>query len=274
MAMAPASLLSVSAADTVRPRLIDFSDPFDNLRALVRVLADETGASCYSFSHGRIFSVVGEQLAQPLLDFKAARIQGFRRVRADAWETRFRGMIYFCALESGEIIDSWRNPYTGSQVSVTHWATLGESGYTYTTMGLVPPRSFRGEFGAAKENTALRLPWLINGDDVWLMLDERVKYVRRSDGAVRTDNAINRYHTSLADLENPKLTSVSCRTSWHTEQNWMPWMAMPKLAGHLMWGGAGRKYAHLEQMPREFVAEIERRNPGALTAPLLWNALT
>lgn len=272
LALSPIALLPASVAHATR-RPLDFADPHDNLRALIRILGDETGVERYSFSHGRIFAVVGKELAQPLFDFKAARVQGFRKLGEGVWETRFRGMIYFCDLDSGHIIDSWRNPYTGADATVTHWGTVGESGYTYTLNGVIPPRSFRGEFGARKQDAPLLFPWLINGDDVWLMLDERVKYLRRSDGAIRTDNAINRYHTSLAELEDPARSSVSCIASWHTEQNWMPWMAMGELAGHLMWGGAGRKYAQLEQLPRGFVLEIERRNPGALTAPLRWAPL-
>ena len=62
-------------------------------------------------------------------------------------------MIYFCTLETGGVIDSWKNPYTGRTVPVIHWATLGESGYTYTTRGLVARSTFRGEFGALAAQT-------------------------------------------------------------------------------------------------------------------------
>ena len=264
-AEAPGSPLRRGA---VRVRTLDFSSPADNLYALVKTLGDLRGVQTYTISYGQIFGAVGNELALPLFAFKAARVQSFQPRGAEAWETRFRGMIYFCDLETGGVIDSWKNPYTGRTVPVIHWATLGESGYTYTTRGLVARSTFRGEFGADKRDKPLVLPWVVNGEDVWLTLDERVKYVRASDGALRSDNAINRYQTSLGELQDANFSSARCFTSWHTDQNWMPWMDMDSYPGRLMWGGAGRKYAGLEQMPADFVAEVERRVPGALSKPL------
>jgi hypothetical protein len=256
---------------TAARRRLDLADPADNIRALVKTLGDSAGRDTFTISFGRIFGAGANDLARPLFDFKAARITSFKARENGAYETRFRGMIYFTDIRSGRIIDSWRNPYTDRDDPVTHWETGGETGYTYTVTGTVPRAEFKGELGDDKRGRPFILPWIVNGDDVWLTLDERVKYTRRTDGALRTDNAIMRYQTVLSELEDDSRSSATCHTSWHTEQNWMPWMRMDAQPGRLMWGGAGRKYERLDQLPADFVAEVERRRPGALSKPISWS---
>ena len=224
------------AARLPRParRSLDFRDPGDNIVALVKTLGDLSGRATWSISFGRIFGAVADR-TKPR-DARCDKVEQRRcEIVADgAQETRFRGMIYFTDLETGAFLGEWRNPFTGRTNQVVHWATLGQGGYTYTRSGLVARATFRGAFGSDKRGRPLILPWIINGDDVWLMLDERVKYVRPADGALRTDNAINRYQTSLRELEDPDVSSAVCRTSWHTEQNWMVWMGMDERPGRLM----------------------------------------
>jgi hypothetical protein len=88
-------------------------------------------------------------LAPTVVRFTAARLQASRPNGPNAWETRFRGLIYFCELDT-------------------------------TTRGVIPHAEFNGEFGADQRDGPMILPWRVNGDDVWLTLDERVKYLTRS----------------------------------------------------------------------------------------------
>ena len=271
MTTAAATLATSAHAAHAAQRKLDFRAPADNIIAVVKTLGDISGRDSYSVSFGRIFGAVGNDLATPLFDFKSARVTSFRARGDGAYETRFRGMIYFTDIAGGAIIDEWRNPYTKTLNKVVHWETLGETGYTYTVNGTVPRTDFKGTIGDDKRGKPYIVPWLVNGDDVWLTLDERVKYTRRSDGALRTDNAINRYQTSLSELQNADINAARCSTSWHSEQNWMVWMNLDDQPGRMMWGGAGRKYAGLGELPQDFVREVERRKPGALTKPIAWD---
>lgn len=258
-----------SALVPARRTELNFTDPAFNVEALARILGDSTGKPTWTWSSGRLFAARKEgEFVDPILDYQGCKVITFRPIADGGFEMRFRGTILFMALGESVPLEIYKNPWNGNEAKVTHFRTsLGR--IIYTPKGIVPIPTFKGEMG--DNHSPFLLPWERVGDDLWVTLDERVRYQRPSDNEWRVDNAINRYRCSASELANPKRTSVAAEFSWHTQLNWMTFLGMGDAPGGVMWGGAGKKYASLDALPTPFVDAAEKRFPGILTKPIDWS---
>jgi len=116
-----------------------------------------------------------------------------------------------------------------------------------------------------------QLGWNIHNDDVWITYDERIEVLREDGTVFYADSSMYRYHTSLGELQDPAIASARCTMSWQTETSWWPWMEMGDHPGHLIFGGLGRKYDDLSDVPPNVIEESEKRIPGHLTSALNWS---
>jgi hypothetical protein len=249
-----------------RIRSYDFDRPGDTIHALVKIIGDVSGRTTYGWSQGEIFGLTPGALARPLLRYESCRIGRYIAGADGAFEYRYRGMIFYKDYDTGAFIDRFRNPYTEAIVPVRHFQTsIGR--YVYTERGVAPNAAFKGETGK-RFGEPFRLPWTIVGDDIWVTLDERVRYRRPSDGEYRVDNAILRYAAKNRALEDARLTSVPCTSSWQTQLNWFGWLGMDAREGMIMQGGHGRKFETLEELPPALRKFAELKFPGSTSSPI------
>ena len=257
---------TITAASRPRDR-IDFTDPRENVEAIARIFGDTSGLPTYEYIVGRVDGVVEGQLSKPLMRYQAVRLREFRPRAGGQWHTMYRGVILFTDLKSDAVIDSFTNPYTAATDKVVHFRTaLGEA--IYAPEGAIAPPGFVGESDKLRPYV---LPWTFSGDDAVVEYDERVSYVRPTDGARRVDNAVYRYMVSRAELEDRRKTSVDHRMMWSTELNWFTWMRMGDRPGHIMWPGIGRKYVRKSQLPAGLLAAAEARFRGTFSTPIDWS---
>jgi hypothetical protein len=258
-------LLSAPTWSAAQPRY-DFSNPADNLQAFVKITGDLTGRETYQWSSGRLFGSTPGNLAKPLADFQACRKQQYLKV-ADGYRCLYRGMIIFFELQSENVLRVFDNPYTDKRNDVTHYRTqLSE--YTITPQGYRGGITEIGESGVPRKAPFL-LDWTVAGDDVWVSHDERLKYTRPGGGNVRIDNLLSQYHCRFDELNDTGLSSVRCDLSWRAELTWFPWMGMDGHPGHIFWGGMGRNYHEIDDLPDRLLTAVDALWPGALSQPLI-----
>lgn len=253
----------------------DSHDADFNLYAFTKILADHDGASRYHFHSGRILSVQGDRVGQPFLDFLAIKQHRVRRLADGSWQHGYRGVILFCELGTGRVLDTFANPISGKTVSVEHFKTvMGSSIYRRdgaVSLGLTEGGTMTAP---ALEKRPFHLIWpapLPTGDHVWTTYDERVE-LKTPDGRVLyADSSMYRYGLRRSQLLDPHASSVSDLTlSWQTQTIWWPWMQMSATPGHLLFGSLGRKYSTLDEIPGVAVTAAERRFPGQLSRPIDW----
>lgn len=273
MAATGASALTGSAghaATSSNALALDLANnPSDNVYAIVKMQGDVSGKTMYPWGQGHIFGVQDGELAAPMFRFQSCRVGEHKRRNDGSYTFRYRGMIFYQDYETGAFIDTYTNPYTGKECDVRHFRTsIGE--YTYTDKGTVSANAFTGETGHSYEDGYL-LQWERAGDRVFVSLDERVRYRRPSDNALRLDNAILRYESSWTELNNPDVTAAMTSTSWQTAISWFTWLDMEGTPGMHMQGGNGHKLMSIDELPSDFVDFAEAKFPGAVTDPITWD---
>lgn len=271
-ALAAAGALTVSQSDAVQSATsnrqpYDLSNPVDNLEVYVKLRGRIDGAETYSWTAGEAYGSRPGKIAEPLFDIQTCLRAKWVSDGESGYTFNYRGMIVF--FEPGTMLPlkTWRNPLNNLDVTPIHYHTsLAELAFT--------PGGIKGGVLDLAEPTSGMIkdkfiqPTHVVGDDLWMLGDERMIYTRPSDGAVRVDNLINRYHGRLSELEDRSRPGAHCNSTWTAELNWFPWMQLDGIDGHLFWGGMGRKYFSLDELPPSFIAVAESLWPGAFDEPL------
>lgn len=251
-------------------------NPEHNLRAFVRLLGDTSGQrDSINWYKGAIFSVVGDDTANQLL----FGFEGFSVCRTilqpdGSFRNLQREVLYYTNPRTGEIIETWKNPFTDEQVDVVH-VYNDPVNSTYATV-------FKQKFGEHSEEVSFPfiLPWTVMGDTVMTVFDVNHRWRNVLDPSVwkresasthvRVCETLSMY-TSLADLENPSLTSIGYNGAWQRMSPWCPWMLMGQRPGHLFYRAHYRKIlTGLDGLPAPLRSYTERRFPAYLAAPTAW----
>lgn len=195
---------------------------------------------------------------------------GFRRV--------LREIVFYTDLETGDILEEMENPFTGETVRVV---PVANDPFNAVFKEVWPdPPAYGGLNTAKREPRPFLLNWqLIGGKLVMEMhvhlyypnaLDPKV-WVRESSGPMNRVSETFNYALSLADLQNPELTTVESTGVWGRVTPWLPWMLMDQAPGHCLYNCNFGSVKSLEDMPDQRIVEhIAKRYPKFLDAPTTW----
>jgi hypothetical protein len=249
----------------------DFDRVEDHLQAWLKIYGDLAGnIDTWSWFGGQIFAVVGERQAPvPVLGWEGFAVN---RIVPQA-DGSFRVFINECAfykdLASDQIVDRWRNPFTGETCEVwqLHAGPL--------TNRLSTVRRHQRQDGSFEE-TPFRLPLYVQGDNAFVSIEfndvrdnalQPAEWPRESTGPkVRVSESMQ-FIARLSDLQDPTLTRCDTTVAWTLLRGWLPWMLMGPAPGHLFFRSIIHKLAGHEQLPARLVTEAERRFPASLHSP-------
>ena len=178
-----------------------------------------------------------------------------------------REVGYHLDIESGALLDTWDNPYTGKSVTVKHLRS-GPNATKLTPQGAVPQA----------EGSAMALPFdvvqnigpvLASADTVWLNFDLHAVGKGGGPSPVLFRDMIT-YRAARSDLENAALDNVPASYTIQDYLNWRPWMGMDGIRGVLAGRGAGEKVGGPDEFPKQLLAMIEENDPSWLNDPENW----
>jgi hypothetical protein len=181
---------------------------------------------------------------------------------------------YYYDLETGEVLDTWVNPYTNEDVEVLHIAN------PQINRPIEPvirgSRLYDDPVEAEKAAQPYLLDWQVAGDILFAEqhshiyaknpLDPEV-WKRESSGEMVRITDSTSYVCSLADMQNPDLTTIDESGKWVHVRPWQPFMLMGDAPGFFMFRCFTGSASNLSDMPQDIVAVVEERNPDFLTAP-------
>lgn len=238
--------------------LFDFTDPEDNLTGLVKVMGNLDGSATWLSAQGRIFAVREGEMPLPILAVEGVRRMKFTKNDA-GYEMMTRDWALYKDIETGEVLNQYKNPFTGKTNQVSPILTRPFSWDMTADRGQQMPE-YTGE--AYLIDRPLILPWTQEGDDVALTLELLVRYSNGVGGG-----EWEHFHTSAKELNDPNLTSVSMRQTWTGHSPWMRWMEMGDIPGRTLWQSNGRKHASATTLRPEFIAAVNAAFPGSLEDP-------
>lgn len=225
-------------------RALDFSKPVDNLYAFGKLWATYDEKPVYSAFHGLMFAMVGDQRLQPLFGYT-----GFGNFQAQLQKNgnvKLRGkeVGYFTDPGSGDILESWDNPWTGERVPIFNFFNDRIRGELSTEM---PRFQFGDDVDAPtlmNDGTAIVredgsvpfvLPWQRFGDAMMLSWDYTHRYrnpvtpdlwPRASTGEFINPSEHFTFSCDLEELEDQDNPCARFNCGFSRLSPWWPWMRM------------------------------------------------
>ncbi|WP_194743398.1 DUF1838 family protein [Thermaurantiacus tibetensis] len=263
----------------LRGRAVDLTTPRGNMEAWARLLGNtDMKSTKYGWAQGIVQGVRPGEAVRDLVGFtmlSCARLLphedgvGYRKV--------LREIGLYTDLGTGEVLETWRNPWLDEEVEVVHIMN-DPFNHTITEYRPAPP-SYGGLNREAPKPQPLQLDWTRRGNRLNMMSHinlfypsalQPAKWPRESAHPFAQVTEMFLYQISWADMQNPRKTSVTYDGSWSRTTPWLPWMLMGPTPGHCQYHTFMGAVDDLSQIDRRTVAWIEKHQPKFLEAPEKW----
>jgi hypothetical protein len=242
-----------------------------DLRRFIRMRGALDDRLVIGFLSGRYNGLVDGVLT-PLFGVYSATFSRYRP-KGDGYEVVSFEQAYFTDLLTRQVLDRWKNPYTGDMVEPPVTSLPPAKFFIGPDLRL---RSDRAPTPGVRLDLATWGPEII-GDEIVFV--EQVYASRAAEGGAPPfaydENTTLR--AQLADVDHGDLGRVPCQTSFDAVVSWRPWLKMGNRPGSMTAFGYGRYGASIESLPRPWLEATARLRPELLTHPeaameALWRA--
>jgi hypothetical protein len=226
---------------------LDLSNKADFLTALQKMRGALDGRICMGYVKGLYYGVVDDRIT-PLYGVLGGTFSRYKKLANGNFEGRTFEVAYFTDWTTGQLLDTFKNPYTGETVSVPQ-TRMGPSTIIITPDGL----QIGGGGGLPGMNVAHRfLPARVVNNDVWIVEESIVGTSPDSKGPKFSYNEVTTMQTTLSELNDPKLMQTPTHVHYSVVVSWRPWLKMGDRPGHLMGNAAGRRLNKMTDYPIEY----------------------
>jgi len=269
---------------------LDFDDPYDNLYAFGKIWAGYDEPQVGGF-HGLMYGRIGDARLIPLFGYTGTGIMQSKIDDDGNMWIRGKETGYFTDLATGDILNTWDNPWTGETVKVHNF-------YNPNMGGMLTAEMPRFAMGAAKDDATLMnegthveqggivpfiLPFDSFGDDLLLAWDYAHEYTNPVTQdkwpKAHTSERISpsehfTFSMSLAQMMDRSEPTCRYMAGFSRLSQWWPWMHMGQhehkdevLFGR-MWSHKG--LPDYGDVPPKVLAYIEKHVPEYLEVPDHW----
>jgi len=266
MAVATAQAATPQPCSKAVEWTLDLDDPRDNLKALLKMQADLSGADVMGGFPGQVWGWVpgvGHKLLFNTYGIGCSHIeeveQGFRFFH--------RELLYYLDPVSGEVLQTWDNPYNGNTYEVQHILNDPVNRfYPFSGGRFAPP-----------------YPYEVHGNDVVF----RMSIFRAEEHKMPHDDyplhtASDVYQSAelwgisgrMEEIMDPDVTSASCVTSWSRVSQWLPFMEMGEAPGIMVFHSTAYKLmGGAAELPANILKYTEANHPEYLKSPREWQGM-
>lgn len=253
------------ATPTQSARPLDLSKPEDNLTALVKMRCSlDPDENVITWWKGTIFAMLPAKAPQPIMGF-----EGYNACRTvpqedGTWQFLSRELSFYRDLETGEIIDTWQNPFTGLANEVIHVANDPVS-HVFSSV--------------RRDGSPNLYPWIEKGGDLMLTFNVPLTYPNpltpeefpeESSGPMYMGSEHFMFFTPRAAIDDPAVKNAPASYGWTRIGPWLPWMRMGTAPGQLLYIAQGHKVDGIADLPADMQERIARDFPEYATAPDSW----
>ncbi|MBB6253103.1 DUF1838 family protein [Nitrospirillum iridis] len=279
MAAAAGALGLASPARAAAPAFltrIDFKDPKWNRDAYARLDMDvDPTKQKVGWFRGAVYGVRDNEAVRSLFSVDGFSVVRSQQLPDGSWRRMLREIGFYRDLQTGQLMDTWHNPYTNEDVRVV---PIANDPFNFTISEFLPePPSY----GGLNKDKPPKRPFLMNWTDgpdgtVHLSTDIHLfypsalqpdKWPRESTGAFNRVSEMFHYVVKRQDLENPAMTHVPAVGSWSRITPWLPWMLMGQAAGCISYFCSFGTVSGIDQLPADLVAKARAMDPKWLSAP-------
>ena len=155
--------------------------------------------------------------------------------------------IFYSDLDTGKILETFTNPYTGEKIEINQPGLRRSSG-VYGLDGNIRNRPQREGMRMTQLETLG--PAMVIGDDVWCKDDGGVRLEPTGDaGQLIHINDWTTYHGSISEVSHPDVVSANATQTFNDINTWPSWLNMGDRPGNYVSRGVGRKSWARDGMP-------------------------
>ena len=254
------------ATPTAAAGLPDLSDPRTAMETWLRLKGDIAGGVTYEWATGTAYGVPQDADGVALFSIESVTIRQFRRLAEDHYEERTIACRLYRDAVSGAYIDEFINPLTGKRTELRIPCGPGQPvRYSPERVALLVDVPWESSI----LDRPVTLELLRAGNQV-IIRRRAFSAFTPAGGKVRRELAVDTFALPAASLADPGITSLSPSYSWDAVRDWSGFLDMGDLPGHMYWSVVGRKFRRTQELPAEFRAALEERDPGALERTPDW----
>jgi hypothetical protein len=269
------------AAASARSEPPRFDDPVWNREQAARLEAHTDGKQVFGRATGSVNGVRSGEAVRHLLDFEVFSTTRVIRRPDGNYDRMSKEVVFYLDPSSGEILDSWDNPYNQQRV---HVVDIANDPYNWVIRDYAAPPALPGtdthDMPAPAEKKPFLMKWtnfsadtvvVQTGGHAWYpnRLDP-AKWPRESAGTMVQASELFRYFIRRADLINPALTHLPHNGVWIRITPWLPWMLLGQMPGHILYDGMFTSADSLDYFNPAVLDRVRKRYPQYLTAPTSW----
>lgn len=236
----------------------DLTRPRENLDGMLRMQASLAEEDVPWWFDGTIYGIVGEQAPRPLFRFEGWEVYWVRPLGDGTYELTGHTVTFFYDLETGKMLETFDNPYTGKRDVVKASVQGGGAGYgfNYSTNGVRPTR-FLGKM----PEKPLILRWSRVRNTIWMHAETAYP-----PGMKQPRKQRQTMFASVDDFSDRSILNLPASFSATVFENWPRWMEMGDEPGHVIWHASGAKIGSMDELPVAFRTRLERDHADRLTA--------
>lgn len=246
---------------------VDLNNPGDYLKAFMRVRGDAKGGETLFHWTGTVYSFIPGEKRMELFGF-----EGFNIAKTipgkSGFELLTREAAFFKDHQTGEILETWHNPLTNTDVPVVQiWNDPVNQDLNFEADILPYIHQI--------------LPSTDLGDELAFTMDifpfytsplPRKEFAEFSQNDTYQAAEFFQFFTKKSDLANPDFSTVPTTITWNRISPWMPFMRMGDRPGYLLFVCRGRKLeGGFEAMPTQIKDYVMKNKPEYAKPPTEWS---
>jgi hypothetical protein len=252
---------------------MDFKNKENMITALVKLRGSLDGSPSLWWYQGAQYAVVDME-SSILWQVEGVQLSKFESIDNGGWRHTLRDIMFYQHAETGELLKSFDNPWTGKTV-LPPIARFGPFSVNYTVEGQfvdLPPEMAKG----LSAKWAYE-PVVIQGGDIYVRESGTTKITIPSEDP---DNPhyhhINDYLTMvgrLDEIENPEIKEAAARNTYASVNDWSPWLEMGGKPGMVLGRGNSTKIATRDDLPEHIIQLVDKHEPDFFKDPTfpLWD---
>ena len=255
----------------------DWTDPLDNLEAYIKVASSLKDRDwTHGWYSGIVFGMLPDKTPDALFGLEGFGLGYTVRGENGAYTSYWKEVGFYKDLRTNQIIETWKNPYTGETNEVMHIhnrMVKGHLGTHFRVSSPVGDQAGRMDFkfpnyrASDDPTNPFVLNWTEMGDQtsVWLdfrgevpnLLDPKV-WVKESTGERLPICEMFEYVANTSELNDRGLDRVGHSGSWIRLAPWLPWQMMGRAEGRLFYRCTTKKLGGLAEVPAPVRAYTEK----------------
>lgn len=246
--------------------MLDAGDASDALQINRKVMCSTVDGEAKTFWwHGRAYSRRMGERDKLLFEVEGMNVRACVGVsdaeKGDGFKLVSRELLLYKDPQTGEVLDTWDNPWTGASVKVMHVANDPVNFTMYETGRDGQPINW--------DATVVDGRW-------WQSTTVPLFYPNPLAGAYQAEIG-GTYHATemfnfMGDSEtvfDSDVTDANVQVGWVRMSDWLPWMMMGGRDGVIYMHTAGRKLKSWDDMSAEMKDEIRQHYPDYVGPPPL-----